>query len=392
VTKTVLIPQLSEIISSLDSQAQAEQPSPILQTVAFFDLSGSTSLKLTKGHAVGTAASLRFMIAASQISKACGGVVVKELGDGLLARFDDPVDGCRAALNLKALCRKSGILASMGLTIGRVSLYGERSGIRDIQGDAIDRCARIQSLAYPGQILIDEALYDVAKTHLVDLPDVAVGAEFQADARGIGRLRLWEISLQRLGLVNRIMTPFQVYPAGRMSIEEKVQFMSRAETEVVEIGTGLTAFAKYFTGQKPAEWRSPVRELLRRGVFVRCYAADPEYPATKAYLDDCGDTDYEEDSKRARRMIIRERNECIAQNLPGALEYNVYRRVPEFHCICVDGNDPVNGRILISPYLPGVSRSECPVYQVSAIADRELYAKYLAAIREIQNGGTEVFS
>lgn len=391
-TRDVLLPQLASIAATLDAQVTAARSGAKLQTVAFFDVTGSTSLKLEKGHTIGADVSLRFMFAASRIVEACNGVVVQEFGDGVLSRFDDPIDGCRAALNVKAFCRRTGIQGSFGLTVGRISFYDQGIGVAGIQGDAVDRCARIQSLTYPGQVLIDEALYEVVKAHLVDLPSVIVGDEFQSDAKGVGRLRLWEISLGDLGLVNRIMTPFRVYAAGRMAIEEKVQFMSRAETEVVEIGTGLTAFAKYFTGQKPAEWRSPVRKLLAQGVNVRCYAADPHYEPTRVYLTGWGDTHYEDEAVRARKMMIDERNECIAQNFPGKLEYYAYRHVPEFHCISVDGGDPMNGRILISPYLPGVARSECPVYQVSTVSNGELYGKYLAAIRKIQSTATEVFA
>ena len=50
----------------------------------------------------------------------------------------------------------------------------------------------------------------------------------------------------------------------------------------------------------------------------------------------------------------------------------------------------LDGRMLLSPYLPGLQRAECPVFQVSRTANRELFDKYWIAIQEIQRRSTEI--
>jgi hypothetical protein len=45
-----------------------------------------------------------------------------------------------------------------------------------------------------------------------------------------------------------------------------------ARSEIIEIGTGLTSFASDFTGMRADEFRDPVRELLRQGGTLKCFA------------------------------------------------------------------------------------------------------------------------
>jgi len=386
----ILLPALKGLLKKVRAIAQQASGTPVTEAIGFFDLSGSTRLKLSKGHTRGTIAALRFTAAASEVVAQCNGVLVKELGDGILCRFADPLEACKAAINLKVACRQLGLLASFGLTIGRIVRYQKVTGAEDIFGDAVDRCSRIQSLTYPDQILIDRPLHETVRSYLLEYPDIVVGDMFRSEAKGFELLELWEVSTRQLGLVNRIMTPFRIHAGGRPSIEEKVQFVNCAQSEVLEIGTGLTAFAKYFTGQKPKEFRNHIRDLLKRGVTVKCYALDPGYKPAASCLAEEGDDRYAQDILRAREMILAERRRFLVQGYGGQLEYYSYRAIPRFHCICVDGLDPTNARMLFQPYLLGLSRAECPVYELSRVANHELFDKYWAAIYDLQTRGTEV--
>jgi class 3 adenylate cyclase len=385
----IRLPELSGLIQSASDVSLSPRTSST-DALAFFDLSGSTSLKLTKGHAAGADAASRFVYVASEITKQAGGDVVKELGDGLLCRFSDPIGACRSALSLQYVCRELAIGFSAGLTLGRIDIYTNLSGQDDVVGAAVDRCARIQSIAYPGQLLIDEPLYEVVRSHLTPYADAAVGERFVTDAKGIGRITVRELAASTNNFFNRIVTPFSVSAGGRLSIAEKTRFVNRAEQEVIEIGTGLTSFAKYFTGQKPEEFQDHIGNLLRRGVTVKCYAVNPEYDPARLYLQDAADQNYVQDLMRARELILEERKAFLSQGFPGALEYYRYSSVPEFHCICVDRDDELNGRILFSPYMPGVSRAAAPVYQVSAVTNRELFNKYIASVRAIGAKAEEI--
>jgi class 3 adenylate cyclase len=386
----VLLPELASTVAAARKAVDQAEVSTSLCVVAFFDLANSTAMKLSAGHAVGSRAAMTFTRMVTTVVAQCGGLVVKELGDGVLCRFSDPAQAVRAALNVKEAAFQLSTPASCGLTVGQVSSYQGNLGLTDMIGDTVDRCARIQAMAASGQVLIDQPMYEVVRSHLKDISRVHLGREAaEVETKGVGPMRLWEVSLQKLG-VTTVATPFAVHAGGRLTIREKVQFMRLAREEVIEIGTGLTSFAKYFTGQKPGEFRDHLREFFKRGVSLHCYALDPTYEPGVAYLRSLGDDSYEQEMVRARELILRERTECIRLTLPGQLEYYTYSQVPDFHCLGVDVGDPMNGRILFSPYLGELSRAECPVHQLSRQSFPELYDKYLSAILSVRDASTLV--
>ncbi|OLC66024.1 MAG: hypothetical protein AUH79_06690 [Betaproteobacteria bacterium 13_1_40CM_4_64_4] len=347
-------------------------------------------LKLRKGHQEGVEAALRFGLAAGEVVARCNGVLVKELGDGVLARFPDPLDACRAALSVKALGPILGLTGSFGITLGRIARYAKGRKAEDIYGSTVDRCARIQATASAQQVLIDTPLYEVLKSYLADYPELILSEPFTADAKGVGSLKLWELSTKDLGLIGRLGAPFRVYAVGRPSIEEKVQFMNSAKAEVIEVGIGLTTFAKYFTGQKPKEFKDHIARLLQRGVSVKCLAADPNYKGAAVGFAERKETHYKADLLRARQMILKERHALLTKGYPGRLEYHAYRSIPEFSCICVDGTDPDNARMLFAPYVAALARAECPTYQIARASEPELFEKYFKAIVRLQQRSREL--
>ena len=46
--------------------------------------------------------------------------------------------------------------------------------VLDIYGSTIDRCARIEKYAFPGQLLIDRALYDTTRSFLKSYEDLII--------------------------------------------------------------------------------------------------------------------------------------------------------------------------------------------------------------------------
>ncbi|MGQ0650853.1 MAG: adenylate/guanylate cyclase domain-containing protein [Betaproteobacteria bacterium] len=389
-TERILDRSLSSVVREVQKRLRSLKPTSSTEAVAFFDLSGSTALKLRRGHQAGVEAALRFGLGATEIVGRCEGIVVKELGDGVLARFPDPLNACRAALNLKALSVQLGLTGSYGLTLGRISRYAKGRKAEDIYGTVVDRCARIQGIASSQQVLIDQTLYESVKTHLGDYPELILSDPFTAEAKGLGTLRLWEISTKELGLIGRLGAPLRVYAHGRPSIEEKVQFMSSAKFEVVEVGIGLTTFAKYFTGQKPREFRDHIARLLQRGISVKCLAADPGYKGAIFGFAERKEGHYKTDLLRARQQILSERRALLTKGYPGRLEYHAYRAIPEFSCICVDAADAENGRMLFAPYVAALPRAECPTYQIGRASEPELFDKYWKAIERLQQRSREV--
>jgi class 3 adenylate cyclase len=387
------IPQLEELVegASKDAQAVSHHVGP-LRVIAFFDLSGSTRAKIALGNTRASQAALTFTSLAGSVSARFGGRVLKTLGDGALAMFDDPMDACRAALNLRQATHELLELEmTAGLTSGRPLTISFGDNHEDVLGDAVDRAARIQSLALPGQVLIDSTLHSQVRADISARPDWELDLHpRRTHAKGIGPIDLYELCLRgHWRLKRELATPFDLITSGRPTLSEKLALINNAKSEIIEVGIGLTSFAQYFTGQKPEEFRDPIRQLVRGGVNLKCFALDFGYEPGRTWLEEQGNPDYPEEAAIARRRLEEEGKFYRYEEYRGRLSYHTYRRVPEFWCLAVDADDAVDGRMFFAPYLMGVPRSAMPVVQVSRTSRPELYEKYLHSIRALRANSDE---
>lgn len=360
-------------------------------TVAFFDLSGSTTATLRSGNASAARRSLTFTSLAEIVSREFGGIMIKTLGDGALVSFDDALKACRAALNLRYATMELDIDMTAGLTIGRPIRVDLDNGGFDLLGDVVNRAARIQSLALPGQVLIDETLYTTLRADLNAQPGwEADTAPRKAYAKGIGTLLVYEICLgAHWHLRRQLATPYFVDANGRPSFAEKVALLEGARSEIVEIGIGLTSFARYFTEERPEQFRDPLRAHVRRGVNVKCFMVDPEYSPAISWIEEQGDEHYAAGADAARRTLQDEGRFYKRENYDGRLYVYNYRRVPEFWCLGVDVNDEREGRMFYASYILGRRRSENPVTQVSRSSNPKLYEVFLSSINAVRNNSNE---
>ena len=136
----------------------------ILQrTVLFADLRGSTSLYETLGNAEATTVVTHSVALVGRIVAHAGGVVVKTLGDGLMAVFEDPASAVAAAdemhdsmdritplaTSTRAAATRTAVLKlQVGMAQGEVI---EMSG--DWFGDAVNVAARLLDHAGDNEIL-----------------------------------------------------------------------------------------------------------------------------------------------------------------------------------------------------------------------------------------------
>ncbi len=382
-----------ELTREAEKEAQeiAGQPD-VLQTLVFLDMSGSTGAKIAYGNAVGVSSALVFTTTATAIVNRHGGRVVKTLGDGVMATFTDPIEACTAALALRYVVHeKLGESMTAGLTLGRPYRVDLRSGATDLLGDVVDRAARIQSLARPGQVLIDAALHSVIRAELPTQPGWTADSEpRRAFAKGVGALDLYELAVApHWRLKDQLAMPFSVNTEGRPSVAEKIALIRNAQHEIVEIGIGLTNFARYFEGQSPGEFRDPIRRLVRGGVDLKCFALDPAYEPGVAWLAEQGNPTYDQEAALARRSLEREAKDQRDADYRGAMTYHTYRRVPEFWCLGVDVEDPVDGRMFFAPYMMGIPRAAMPVTQVSRTSNPKLYAHFLSSVQALRQSSTE---
>ena len=160
-----------------------------LVSVLFGDLTGFTAF--SESHDAEDVRQLvaTYYAAARRITAAYGGTIRKYEGDGVMAtwgapvaREDDAERAVRAALDLVAAVTSLGDRLGLDLRLRVGVLTGEAAvdvGAVDegmVQGDAVNTAARLQSIAEPGSVLVDDVtrlaseraiVYQDAGTHVV---------------------------------------------------------------------------------------------------------------------------------------------------------------------------------------------------------------------------------
>ena len=108
-----------------------------------------------------------------------GGLIVKRIGDAVLAVFAEPTSAVLAALELHATVGEGPVEGEelqlrSGVHVGQVAI--ERSGIRvDVLGRHVNRTARVQAAAEPGEVLVTEPVADNVRGFVDDSQDRPVG-------------------------------------------------------------------------------------------------------------------------------------------------------------------------------------------------------------------------
>jgi adenylate cyclase len=126
--------------------------------IVFVDLSGYTSLTEREGDDVAVRLTDRFVESAAVRADACGGRVVKTLGDGAMLHFPHPSAGATCALELLEEVPRLGPLgAHAGMDVGPVVF---RDG--DYFGRTVNLAARVAGVAGPGELLGTAGARDAA--------------------------------------------------------------------------------------------------------------------------------------------------------------------------------------------------------------------------------------
>jgi len=95
------------------------------------------------------------------------GVVVKKLGDGIHAAFDDPLDAIEAALAIQLALIDPGATDGIALKVR----CGVHAGIveardDDFFGNVVNRAARIMGTAHGGQVIVSRTVADLVRQRL----------------------------------------------------------------------------------------------------------------------------------------------------------------------------------------------------------------------------------
>jgi hypothetical protein len=160
--------------------------------------------------------------------------------------------------------------------------------------------------------------------------------------------------------------------------------MNYATQEVIEFGTGLTTFVSYFDSLGPSEWRNPVVEMLQRGVDIRCFVLDPGSRAAEAYFELRGEDAYRDRASAVLSQLLDIRDELNDESDTGQISVSAYDSLPSQYVLAVD-LEQERSAIQFSPYLPGLRRAECPVYEASRTGEPDLFGRLQASLESLMN-------
>ena len=362
--------KIADMTNKVTSIIKFQTRKPI-EAVAIFDLVDSTGLKLKIGHDETLKKVFLHNQICTQITKRFKGHIVKEMGDGLLTMFDDPLDACLAAINIQIITEKNKIPSKAALTLGVIEEAKINKTV-DIFGTTVDLCTRIEKCAFPNQILIDRALYDVVKSLLTDYDDIRIGKSMQIILKGYGKCELYEICSNRFQLIDSLNNPQYINVNDGLSFDEKLRFISNAKNEVVELGVDIEEFASNLDVYKNA-----IKKLLECGISFKMIII---IPRLDTYTTNMPKT--EQQILQQMVSIKKFTEDFSKQQFPGRFEFLLCQDMPMYHAICVDRHGE-DSTMIISNYINGIKREICPVLYLSKISSPETFKIYLDSIEHV---------
>ncbi len=171
-----LLKQRGEIDTEL-----RKHKSPI--TVMFTDLAGSTRYFERYGDTAGVEWLQRHNAIVVPVVEEHGGIVVKTIGDSVMAYFTEPTNSVEAAKDIQRKLYEINQAESLesGMYV-RVALHQGLGYLRggDVFGDVVNVAARVTKFCLPAQILITESVYRTVQS----LPDLEFNPQGTQQIRG----------------------------------------------------------------------------------------------------------------------------------------------------------------------------------------------------------------
>jgi class 3 adenylate cyclase/pimeloyl-ACP methyl ester carboxylesterase len=148
-----LVEEVEEFVTGSRSAHAATR---MLATVLFTDIVDSTVRAAAVGDQQWRATLDEFDLNVERLLARHEGVLVKNTGDGILARFTTPAQAVRCAASMVASAQNYGLELRAGLHAGEVELRGD-----DIGGLAVHIASRVSSMAAPGEVLVTGTVRDL---------------------------------------------------------------------------------------------------------------------------------------------------------------------------------------------------------------------------------------
>lgn len=184
--------EIQAIIKELEKKPEPPASRSLaVKTAVMFDLVNSTAAKSEFGHSKGMNRVHCHNNIAAKVCKKYRGIVIKYIGDAVLASFDDPANAATAAvvfrsvlehLNLPGEEFEIPLQTRISLTSGAIEEITTESG-PDIVGQVVDKVARLQEVTARGQILADVGVVEQIRLILIEripfikIPEISEASE-----------------------------------------------------------------------------------------------------------------------------------------------------------------------------------------------------------------------
>ncbi len=191
-------------------------------TVVFCDVTGSTALGERLDPESLRGVMTRYFARMKAVLEAHGGTVEKFIGDAVMAVFgipvlheDDALRAVRAAAEMRdALAELNvelerewslSLQARIGVNTGEVVAGDPSAGQNLVTGDTVNTAARLEQAATPGEILIGEETFHLARDAVVAEPVDPLALKGKAEV--VGAYRLQSVKAGVAGHVRRLDSP-----------------------------------------------------------------------------------------------------------------------------------------------------------------------------------------
>jgi class 3 adenylate cyclase len=129
---------------------------PALMAVAMADICGTSALFQDVSESDGAALQRKWATSMRSLGEVHGATLVKLLGDGCVAAFEDPLDCLAFAQDFRASAAVDGFDARVGADVGRVELANG-----EVIGTAVYRAHHLERHASPGEIALSALMRDL---------------------------------------------------------------------------------------------------------------------------------------------------------------------------------------------------------------------------------------
>lgn len=169
---------------------------------------------------------------------------------------------------------------------------------------------------------------------------------------------------------------------GRVSLENKKEFLGTAKHEVIHVAISASTFASYFTQRSYYDFKKFIEDLLKQGVNFKFLFLDPTSSIAEEYANDREEPKLPEKTRESIEIFINLRDEFEQAGYPGRFELFTYSHFPYYYALMIDPKSN-EAKVSVSNYLYGLKRADNPVIEIRKSSAPILFEKYWQSVDKL---------